>query len=87
MSTIQSDSSDGEASRDGSRAHTPTTATLPRGSISESRNNESGGLYLQRAPTAAQRRILAQRAYLKKFMCIVATMPVIATLAVYNKIE
>ncbi|KFH62992.1 hypothetical protein MVEG_11030 [Podila verticillata NRRL 6337] len=87
MSTIQSVSSDGEVSRGGSRAHTPTTATLPRGSMSDSRNNESGVLFLQRPPTAEQRRILAQRAYLKKFMCIVATMPVIATLAVYNKIE
>lgn len=94
MSTILSDSSDEEASRGGSRAHTPSTAaaattttTLPRGSMSESRNNENDGLYFQRPPTAAQRRILTQRAYLKKFMCIVATMPLIATLAVYNKIE
>ncbi|KAG0037050.1 hypothetical protein BGZ82_003223, partial [Podila clonocystis] len=95
MSSIHSDNSqDDDDGREGSRAHTPTTAaaattttTLPRGSMSESRNNENAGLYLQRPLTAAQRRILTQRAYLKKFMCIVATMPVLATLAVYNKIE
>ncbi|KAG0020857.1 hypothetical protein BGZ81_009172 [Podila clonocystis] len=95
MSSIHSDhSQDDDDGREGSRAHTPTTAaaattttTLPRGSMSESRNNENAGLYLQRPLTAAQRRILTQRAYLKKFMCIVATMPVLATLAVYNKIE
>ncbi|KAF9321324.1 hypothetical protein BG003_002505 [Podila horticola] len=94
MSTIHSDNSQDDDESAESRAHTPTTAvaattttTLPRGSMSESRNNESAGLYLQRPLTAAQRRIMAQRAYLKKFMCIVATMPVLATLAVYNKIE
>lgn len=94
MSMIHSNSSQDDDDREGSRAHTPTTVaaattttTLPRGSMSESRNNENAGLYLQRPLTAAQRRIVAQRAYLKKFMCIVATMPVLATLAVYNKIE
>ncbi|KAG0344711.1 hypothetical protein BG004_004248 [Podila humilis] len=37
--------------------------------------------------TAAQRRIVAQRGYLKKFMCVIATMPVLAAIAVYNRIE
>ncbi|KAF9405760.1 hypothetical protein BGZ94_003385, partial [Podila epigama] len=60
-------------------------SSLPRPSISESRTNEE--FYIQRPLTMAQRRILTQREYLKKFMCIVATMPIIATLAVYNKIE
>ncbi|KAF9183976.1 hypothetical protein BGZ51_009223 [Haplosporangium sp. Z 767] len=75
-------------------ASTPITTTtttipsaampLPRPSIAESRTD---AILVHRQPTAAERRIQSQMNYLKKFMCVIATMPIIATLAVYNKIE
>ncbi|KAF9968857.1 hypothetical protein BGZ70_000001 [Mortierella alpina] len=48
---------------------------------------DPNGLILQRQPTPAERRIQRQLNYLKKFMCVIATMPIIATLAIHNKIE
>ncbi|KAF9574777.1 hypothetical protein EC968_005563 [Mortierella alpina] len=68
----------------------PTTSVLQRPSLNESRTltlQDTNGLILQRQPTPAERRIQRQLNYLKKFMCVIATMPIIATLAVYNKIE
>ncbi|KAI1313378.1 hypothetical protein EDD11_002688 [Mortierella claussenii] len=48
-------------------------------------------LQIQQLPpppiTEEQLRIHNQRRYLRKFMCLIATLPVVATLAIYNKIE
>ncbi|KAF9291755.1 hypothetical protein BGZ68_002474 [Mortierella alpina] len=67
------------------------TSVLQRPSLNESRTltlpEPPTGLIFQRQPTPAERRIQRQLSFLKKFMCVIATMPIIATLAVHNKIE
>ncbi|KAF9935645.1 hypothetical protein BGZ67_003216 [Mortierella alpina] len=68
----------------------PPTSVLQQPSLNGSRTltlQDSNGLVFQRQPTPAERRIQRQLNYLKKFMCVIATMPIIATLAVYNKLE
>ncbi|KAF9956739.1 hypothetical protein BGZ72_002532 [Mortierella alpina] len=79
---------DNSVSRTSTRAQ--STSVLQRPSLNESRTltlQDPNSLIFQRQPTPAERRIQRQLNYLKKFMCVIATMPIIATLAVYNKIE
>ncbi|CAO3565838.1 unnamed protein product [Mortierella alpina] len=68
----------------------PTTSVLQRPSLNESRTltiQDPNGLILQRQPTPAEQNIQRQLNYLKKFMWVIATMPIIATLAIHNRLE
>ncbi|KAF9361790.1 hypothetical protein BGX26_011785 [Mortierella sp. AD094] len=73
-----------------SRTPSPNLNPLVRLSAAESRTDTTSGgiLLLQRPPmTAAEIQIQNHRNVLNKFMCVMVTLPVIATLAIYNKIE
>ncbi|KAG0007102.1 hypothetical protein BGZ65_007284, partial [Modicella reniformis] len=64
---------------------TPTLTLLPRSSIAES--SRVDGTTVQLPPTRAQLRIQSQLHCLQKFICVIGTLPLIATLLIYNRIE
>ncbi|KAF9102904.1 hypothetical protein BGX27_010816 [Mortierella sp. AM989] len=74
---------------------TPSRTTSPNPNNSNNINNNplvrlstvDSSFTFQPPLTPAERRIQDLRDYLKKFICVIATLPVIATLAIYNRIE
>ncbi|KAF9344351.1 hypothetical protein BGX34_005766, partial [Mortierella sp. NVP85] len=62
----------------------PLPLALPRPSTADSSRAD---VTIPLPPTRAQLKIIHQMSYLRKFMCVIATLPIIATLAVHNRLE
>ncbi|KAK3823571.1 MAG: hypothetical protein J3Q66DRAFT_385909 [Benniella sp.] len=62
----------------------PLPLALPRPSTADSSRVD---VVVPIPPSRAQLKIIHQMSYLRKFMCVIATLPIIATLAVHNRLE